>query len=370
MENKFITLAIHSHSYASALCDLLAAHNIEAQMEDFCVGRSAVSVGAKVSVSEADLPIAIKISESGQSLPGLGDKASGGPKGTVLIPVDYSHYSMLAIKAGFEFARRLNLHPRLLHTFAVPLASSRQTGFTDSFTSELPDMQQAEMMRAQAQMQMKELRRKIDTAQHENSIPSISYSISIAEGIPEEVILEYTKVSPPVLIVMATRGKSRREADLIGSVTAEVLDSCRVPVFTVPENITFIGVENITRLLFFCNLDRQDSLSIDSLMRMFDYPRVDITLVPVTEKGSESDNVKIRKLAQELGERYPLSTFHSFIFRKDSFREDLERTVSAQQIQLLIVPNKKTNIFARLFKPGIAHRILFERDMPMLALPV
>lgn len=339
-------------------------------MEDFCVGRSAVSVGAKVSVSEADLPIAIKISESGQSLPGLGDKASGGPKGTVLIPVDYSHYSMLAIKAGFEFARRLNLHPRLLHTFAVPLASSRQTGFTDSFTSELPDMQQAEMMRAQAQMQMKELRRKIDTAQHENSIPSISYSISIAEGIPEEVILEYTKVSPPVLIVMATRGKSRREADLIGSVTAEVLDSCRVPVFTVPENITFIGVENITRLLFFCNLDRQDSLSIDSLMRMFDYPRVDITLVPVTEKGSESDNVKIRKLAQELGERYPLSTFHSFIFRKDSFREDLERTVSAQQIQLLIVPNKKTNIFARLFKPGIAHRILFERDMPMLALPV
>lgn len=210
----------------------------------------------------------------------------------------------------------------------------------------------------------------IKKLQNEGELSDIRFSTQVSQGLPEEVISEYCRVSPPGLIVMATRGKRRREADMIGSVTAEVLDTCRVPVFTVPENISFIGVENITRLIFFCNMDQKDIYSIDSLMSMFDCPKVDVTLIPVSDAPDESVKRKVNELQAFLSSKYPIAEFDAVTLTKKNFRQDLETTVESRGIQLLIVPNKKTNIFSRLFKPGIAHRILFERDMPMLALPV
>ena len=39
-------------------------------------------------------------------------------------------------------------------------------------------------------------------------------------------------------------------------------------------------------------------------------------------------------------------------------------------IDLMVVPNRKKNVFARLFNPGIAHRVLFHFDIPMMVVPV
>ncbi len=39
----------------------------------------------------------------------------------------------------------------------------------------------------------------------------------------------------PAAIVMGTRGKNAKELDLIGSVTAEVMDGCTTPIFAVPD---------------------------------------------------------------------------------------------------------------------------------------
>ena len=38
---------------------------------------------------------------------------------------------------------------------------------------------------------------------------------------------------------MGTRGKSQKDIDLIGSVTAEVIERSRVPVLAIPENTPF-----------------------------------------------------------------------------------------------------------------------------------
>ena len=50
--------------------------------------------------------------------------------------------------------------------------------------------------------------------------------------------------------------------------------------------------------------------------------------------------------------------------------EDFANFAGQRGVQMLIVPNKKRNILSRLFNPGIAHKILFERDMPLLSAPV
>ena len=201
-------------------------------------------------------------------------------------------------------------------------------------------------------------------------MPQVEFSSQLMTGLPEEAIAEYCRRNPPVLIVMSTRHSKRKAAELVGSVTTEVLDSCRVPVFAIPENYDFIDVKDIRNLIFFCDLDRQDIISLDSLMRMFSYPDVNITLVPMSEKSPATLVERLSALCKYLSEAYPTAIFSRMIFPRKTVREDLEKFITKNNIQLLIVPNRKANVFRRLFRPGIAHRLLFEADMPMLALPV
>mgnify|MGYP000408817485 FL=1 len=72
----------------------------------------------------------------------------------------------------------------------------------------------------------------------------------LREGIPEEEILRYAKEYRPVIIIMGTRGKNQKDIDLIGSVTAEVIERSRVPVLAIPENTPFKQFSEVKRVAF------------------------------------------------------------------------------------------------------------------------
>lgn len=370
--DNYVTLAIHTYDHAVALKKVLESHSIETHFEKISIESGSVSYGLRVKIRNCDLPLALKIVESGSELSPQLKNSVEGIDGNILIPVDFSDYSSLSCLVGFSMAERLGLTPVLLHTYATPYLGG-PIPYSDGYDEEMGNVQEAEMtisVKHEAEKSMNKFIRNIYEAQHKGLLPDIKFSHILEEGLPEEVINGYSKTTPPTLIVMATRGKDKKEEEMIGSVTAEVLDSCRVPVFAVPENYDFPGVANIRRLAFLCTLTQRDILSIDTLMRMFDFPEVDITLIPVNELGSDKCEVKVEALQKYLSKNYPTATFSYRIFKSKTFKEEMERYTSEKGLELLIVPNKKMNAFRRFFNPGIAHRILFERDMPLLALPV
>lgn len=370
-DNKFITLAIHSENVAPEIVDLLARHGVSVRQEPVVQRKSGIISGIRLSVLERDLPFALKVVESGLDADRISEqlKLSGSSR-ILLIPVDFSSYTIMAVRIGFEFAARLSLKPLLLHAYAVPSFSVSLSISSDP-SDEVAQEEDATIMRENAMKAMSDLKKQIDLLQKQGVIADLIFSTAVARGVPEDVILQYTRMNSPGLVVMATRGISKKEQELVGSVAAEVLDSCRVPLLTLPENYKYTGVRDISKLVFFCNLDSQDVLSVDMLMRMFGFPDVHVTLIPVNDRlDPHTVGNKLNSLQDYFSANYPLSSFSSVIFHKKSFREDLENFIAHDNVQLFIVPNKKKNIFARLFRPGIAHRMLFERDMPMLALPV
>ncbi len=83
------------------------------------------------------------------------------------------------------------------------------------------------------------LRKKVASGE----FPDIKYSCILREGIPEEEILRYAKEQRPKVIIMGTRGKSQKDIDLIGSVTAEIIDRSRTAVLAIPENTPFKRIQ-------------------------------------------------------------------------------------------------------------------------------
>ena len=375
---RFITLVIHTYDRAVTLRKILESHGSEVRFENLVISGAHIASGVRVKISETDLPLALKIIESGDLYAAAkAEMKMAGENGNILIPVDFSSYSMLACKVGFVLAERLSLHPVILHAYATPYfmgAMNYGEGIDGNLGQDVgvdfAEMQAGRDIRKEGERQMHELKKKIEQLQKEGTLPDIRFATMLNEGVPEEVILEYCRLTPPALVVMATRGKDKKEEDLVGSITAEVLDSCRVPVFAIPENCDFTSVDSFKRLAYFCNLDQHDILSVDTLMRMFGYPELDVALIPVNDRAGNKVRNKVDNLRDYFNKNYPTARFSSEVFSGKDFREDFERFVEKEGIELLIVPNKKKNVFSRLFNPGIPHKILFERDMPLLALPV
>ncbi len=373
-EDRFITLAIHTYERALALRTFLEAHAIAVRLENVDLGTSSVNSGVRVRIRKSDLPLALKLVESGdgESISRTVMKMTG-VSGNLLIPVDFSQYSMLACRLAFQLARRLDLHPVLLHAFATPYFAGALPYSEDipgDFSDNISSMEASADMRVEAEKMMRKFRVRVEDSIVKGDLPDVKFTSCVREGVPEDVILDYCRATPPALVVMATRGREKKEEELIGSVTAEVLDSCRVPVFTVPENCVFDSVESIVRLAYFCNLDQQDIISIDSLMRMFGYPDIRLTLIPVNPRAGSDIRKKVAALCDYLVSNYPTAKFNTAVFSEKNFRSEFERFEKDSALQMIIVPNKKKNVFSRLFNPGIAHKILFEKDMPLLALPV
>ena len=67
--------------------------------------------------------------------------------------------------------------------------------------------------------------------------PNIKYTCILRDGIPEEEILRYAKEYKPQIIIMGTRGRSQKDIDLIGSVTAEVIEKKLKLLYTQYQNI-------------------------------------------------------------------------------------------------------------------------------------
>lgn len=380
-----VLLGVHTQRFAKTLALALESAGIESAAESVelsseCVddnsddGKKHTQGLVAVNVAESDLRRAVEIAE--QSLataPYKVDLKLAGMSEKLLIPVDFSNLSLLACRVGFELAARLGLKPVILHVYTTPylVDTAPDTTFPslDDNSNTIEEVEAERDIQKIAHDEMRAFRKVLEQKISEGEIKPLGYEVEMREGTPEEAILEYTRITPPAMVVMATRGKDRKEEELVGSVTAEVLDSCRVPVFTVPDNYRFDDLSEIKKLAFFCNLEGKDVKSMEFFMRMFNYPEVDIILVPASAKIADSDS-KIKELKDYLSESYPEVRFELAPFLTKEVRTEFEEITQRLGLEMLMVPNKRSNIFARLFNPGIPHRVLFERDIPMLALPV
>lgn len=378
MEDKFITLAIHTADHALSLKKILEVHSIEVKLQNYVASGTHIAVAVKVMILEKDLPMALKVSESLEQLTSLNlDNVLTGHKGELLIPVDFNDYCKCACKAGFELASYLQLQPVILHAYPTPvftpsfsLDESTDLGIDNGLEEEFTEVEIGKDLQKQGRKKMKELINQLHEEQKRGDLPDLNFKAIMEDGVAEDVIKEYCRVSPPALVVMVTRGKQKKGEQLIGSVTAEVLDDCKVPVLSIPENCNFGEIKKMKEVIYLCNLDQHDLLCMDTFMRMFEYPDVTITLIPINDRQDKNLKNKLFNLRDFYNKTYPTAHFITAILPQKTFMADFNHYESQRGTELIVVPNRRKNAIMRLFNPGIAHRLLFERDLPLLALPI
>lgn len=370
-EDRLITVAIHTYDKAVALKNLLDHEGVESVLHNVNLTNPVVSSGVRVRIKENDLPLALRIIENYEIF--IDNKpVDADSQKTILVPVDFSDYSLRATKIAFEMAKKHKSRILLLHSFINP-ALSKRIQLTDALSFELAETQDIEKkLRKAARRQMDEFETKIKQFIKSGEIPPVKFTSEITEGVPEEVINESAKSIQPMLIVMGTRGADRKEEELIGSVTAELLDSCRFPVFTIPESVNLTKVEKISNIVFFCNLEQEDILALDAIYRSFPEMLMNVTIVhiPGKKERTEANHESMKTLLNYCQNHYPHFTFTAEHIRLDHALEDYKKITGNHDANLIALPNKQRNVFVRFFNPSLAHRLLLHVDIPMIVVPV
>lgn len=372
---RLITVAIHTYDRAIELKQTLEAENIPVVLQNVNLETPDVSPGIRVRIHENDLPLALRIIENNEIFKPFRKAVPGN---SILVPVDFSEYSLRSVDVAFRLAEEHNAGIVILHSYINPSATE-SIQLSDALNFDLSvDSEIRRQNQLAAEMRMSKFEQQVRDRIKRNELPPVKFSTEVIEGVPEDVIDEYVKQNPPFLVVMGTRGAKRKLEEMIGSVTAEVLDKCRTSVLTLPE--TFGNTDDKSfpgRILFFCGLDQADILALDTMSRVFPDSKAQVTLfnVPPRRRYSLIErpvHENMMSLLRYCEKYYPHLKFRINEVPWDPKAADASINAALNaEADLIVIPNKKKrNMFARLINPGLAHRLLLDADIPMLVIRV
>ncbi|GAE19434.1 UspA [Bacteroides pyogenes DSM 20611 = JCM 6294] len=332
-----------------------------------------VSSGVRLRIKESDLPRALKITESsvwlsesivGENLPKVKSKSN-----KILIPVDFSSYSLKACGLGFNLAKLENLEVVLLHVYFTPIYAS-SLPYGDVFNYQMGDEESVKTIIKKVHADLNLLSDKIKEKISSGEFPDVKFSCILREGIPEEEILRYAKEQRPPIIIMGTRGKNQKDIDLIGSVTAEVIERSRTTVLAIPENTRFKQFNEIKRIAFLTNFDQRDLIAFESFFSAWKSFHFSVSLIHFAESKDTWDEIKLAGIKEYFHKQYPNLEIHYDVVTNENILKGLDKYIKENEIDIITLTSYKRNIFARLFNPGIARKMIFHSDTPLLVINI
>jgi len=361
MEDKLVTLAIRTFKRAQMIKTVLEENGIETVIHNLNLEHPELAVGVRVRIKESDLPRALKIVEEMESA-WEREPVTGTTTQQVLIPIDFSDQVPRVTDFGFHFADNLAAEVVFLYVYFSPAFTISSNN--DMSTYSISDSELLKKILNTANTEIENMTKLIHARIAKGEIPNIPFSFEMKEGVPEDQILDYCKKNKPSLVVMGTHGRKMTN-ELIGSVTAEVMESCVSPVFAVPILMTMQSPNDIKRVAFLTNFDQKDLIAIDRAISLFGNESVEMYFIHASDKNVAWSEVILSGIKSYFSTHYPqIMTNYDLLDTTDT-PEFLNNYMANHQINVLAFNSRRRNLFARLFNPGLAYKMVLHSDTPL-----
>lgn len=374
MDERLVTLATHTNRKALILKDLLERHQIQVTIEKLNGSSPTdIATSVRVRVRESDLPRALMLVES-ERLFSYDDENTylvddGHPR--ILVPVDFSDYSLNACRVAFGLAKEYDAKIKILNVFYNPYYPMALPLAEVFYKTEDEDRESQDIL-SRVQQQMKNLLSVIDQETAEGKLPAVNYSYSLREGIADEEIAEYCKSYKPSIIVMGTKGSDHNEVNALGSVTANVIDMVDIPVLTIPRYTVYTESAKMRHVVFFTNFSQRDLMTFDLMAdfvkRNNSASRITLLHFEPSRRKQVLNEDKLQKIREYLGNRYPLFDIDLKLIEAEDAIESVAKYIEEENVDLIAVNSSRRNLFVRIFVPSVSRKILARSKAPMLVL--
>ena len=362
-KDKFVTLAIHTKERAKMLKAILEAEGIETKIVNLNILNPIHSAGVRIRVHESDLPQTLQLMEAMK----ITNEVLQDNTKRILLPVDFSEYSKKICEIGFRFAQKIDAEVVLMHAYDMPDYSifARNTNIVDFKELEQRRNKVVKSESADFKNFVQGIKDKIERGE----LPDRKIITLMEEGVPEDVIIETSQKYNTVLIVMGTRGKNIEEIELLGSVTAEVIERTKIPVLAIPENVDTERFEKLENILYATTLNNAMLSSVDVIMNLFKDFSFKLFFTHFEQKEDAWNEIKLVGLKDYLERIYTnIKVEYALLkMQNDNLLSAFDKFVLNNKIDLIVLNTHRRSIFMRLFNPSMARKMLFHTDTPILA---
>ena len=93
-----------------------------------------------------------------------------------------------------------------------------------------------------------------------------------------------------------------------------------------------------------------------------------VSLIHLAESKDTWNEIKLAGIKDYFQKQYPGLEIHYDVVMNDNLLKGLDKYIKDNQIDIITLTSYKRNIFARLFNPSIARKMIFHSDTPLLVI--
>ncbi len=281
----------------------------------------------------------------------------------ILVPVDFSDYSMNACFFALHLAARTSAEIFLFHVFFNPMVDAM--AFPDAFTYQSNMADIFKELEQNAAKQMKKFSKKLKKYARVKNLDTIKIRKEVRAGQPGEEIDSIIGSFNPGVIVIGTRGHGEQSGEVLGSVAARVIDTAGTPVLLVTHD-SRLREEGQLKVLYATDFDESDYVAIRSLANILAGYSICIECVHFSAGENKMENrEKMSEMKAHLQKTHKDVLLECHIIESEDILSGVNNFIETNDIELIALTHKKRNIFYRLFKPSLAKKLLFQTKRPV-----
>ena len=273
----------------------------------------------------------------------------------ILVPVDFSEQSLIALDQSYNLAKEYNAEITLLYVIEE-----------NSLLAKLFSVEQHETLRSDIQKKLDELATDVEQKRQ------LKVNTLVGRGVVYEKIAEVAELINATMIIMGTNGEQGFKRRFIGSNALRVTRESTIPVITIKGKHHRNGCKNIVLPLDLTKETREKVSKAVELSRLFDGASVRVVSILFT-----TDEFLVNRLTRQLGqvkaflekEEVTCTTeIVNAIKEKGNLAEHVIEYAKQVDGDLIMIMTQQEVDFTELFIGSAAQEIINQSPIPVFSI--
>lgn len=269
----------------------------------------------------------------------------------ILVPVDFSACSKNALRVAIDLAKKFNAKVHMVNAVHIhqPQPDFMGGSLIDSIMLDYEN---------QVKESFKELESEIielADVPHESD-RFISYLTDAIYSVAEHKEID--------LIVMGTRADHDKIEHLIGTRASDIIETSKVPVLVIPENVKVFNPEIIG---FASDLEEvQNHHKLQLINQLAEAYNASVLVFSIMEEPEKITIIEQKRLAQ-ITQFFKDHNCSARTVASSSITQGIKSFAKTQRLDLLTMIPRDKSFFERIFKRSVTKHIAIDLDIPLLS---
>lgn len=271
----------------------------------------------------------------------------------ILVPVDFSDQSIIALKQSYNLARLTKSEILLIHVLDEDFMKTLEHIFTDnSYEDPVKDQVQTRLDKLANEVQQE---------------AGVKVNTTIRKGKIYEEIVNVAKEIDAKFIIMGTHGTVGIKKKFLGSNASRVIKEAFCPVITIKGKEHHYGCKKIVLPL---DLSRETKEKVDKAIELAGFFGSTIYIITVVEND---DEFLINKLTRQMNQVKEMVESHNIpvhteFVTGDDISEEIINYAEKTDADLIIIMTQQEIYWTEMFIGFAAQEIINNSNIPVLSI--